>query len=97
MKLLLSPWPMVHPITEQHYHVWKAAFYLLMLRVGSAANVLRLIAVLASNIPLNPLFPFSLLHLVSFILGMDLVEPAGAFLRRMVESVAMDPARQASA
>jgi hypothetical protein len=47
---------MVYAITEWHHHVWKAAFHLLMLRVGSAANVLRLVAVPASNIPLNPLF-----------------------------------------
>jgi hypothetical protein len=88
---------MVYPMTERHYHVWKAAFYLLMLRVGSAANVLRLITFPASNIPLNPLFPLSLPRLVSLVLGMDPIEPPGAFLRHVIESAAINPARQASA
>jgi hypothetical protein len=64
-----------------------------MLRVGRTANILRLIVVLASNIPLNPLFPFYLPRLVSAVLSIDLVKPPGAFLRRIAKSATLDPAR----
>jgi hypothetical protein len=97
LKPILSLWPMVYPITERYYYIWKAAFYLLMFRVGSATNVLRLITVLISNIPLNPLFPLSLPRLVSLVLGIDLVEPPGVFLRQVIKSAAINPAKQTSA
>jgi hypothetical protein len=61
-----------------------------MLWIRRPADVLRLVVVLASHIPLNPLLLFPLPHLEGFVLGMDPVEPPGASTWCMIEPTAKD-------
>jgi len=53
-------------------------FRILILWIRCPANVLRLVAVLASHIPLNPLLLFPLPRLVRLVLRMDPMEPPRA-------------------
>ena len=68
-----------------------------MLRIRCLADVLRLIAVPTSHMPLNPVLALPLLRLVGFILGIDTVEPPGALTGGMLKAAAFDPAVEAAA
>jgi sensor domain CHASE-containing protein len=68
-----------------------------MVGISSTANVLWLVALLTSNILLNPLFAFGLLCLVSIVLSIDPREPLEARLRSVVKVTTLDLTRQASA
>jgi hypothetical protein len=61
-----------------------------MLWIRCPANILRLVAVPASHIPLNPLLLFPPPRLEGLVLRMDPVEPPGAFTWRVIEPTAKD-------
>jgi hypothetical protein len=71
--------PFPYPVTERHNHVREPAFRLLMVWIRRPADILRLVAVPAGHIPLDPLLLFPLPRLEGFVLRIDLVEPPGAF------------------
>lgn len=96
LEVLLEPimtaYPRVHPVTDRHHYVREAALRLLMLGIRDTADILRLVALPARHIPLNPVLVFSFPRLVSLLLGLDPVESPGAFAGCMVKSAALDSA-----
>jgi hypothetical protein len=68
-----------------------------VLKVSSAAEVLRLVVVLVSYILPNLLLPLPLPCLVGRVLSVDLGEAPGVLLRQVVELAALDPVRQVGA
>lgn len=61
-----------------------------MLGIRCPAEVLRLVAVLVGHIPLDLLLLFPLPRLEGFVLGMDPVEPPGAFTWRVIKLAAKE-------
>jgi hypothetical protein len=79
----------IHPITERHNHIGEPASDLLVLWIRRPAEVLRLVAVPAYHIPLDPVLLFPPPRLEGVILGMDPVESPGAF-GRVIKLAAKD-------
>ena len=96
-KPLKTAYLFIYPVADWHYHVWEPAFRLLMLRIRCPTDVLQLVAVPTSHIPLNPVLVLPLPRLVGFILGIDPVEPPGAFTGCVLKAAAFDPAVEAAA
>jgi hypothetical protein len=63
-----------------------------MLGVYYLVEVLRLVAVLTSHIPLNPLLLFPPPRLKGVVLSVDLVEPLGASTWHVIEPTAKETA-----
>jgi hypothetical protein len=61
-----------------------------MLRIRYSTNILWLIVVPTSYIPLDPVFVFPFPRLVGFILSIDLVEPPGVLTGCMLKTTAFD-------
>jgi hypothetical protein len=68
-----------------------------MLRIRCPADILWLIAVPTSHIPLNPVLVLPFPRLVGFILGIDPVEPPGVLSGCVLKAAAFDPAVEAAA
>ena len=68
-----------------------------MLGICYPADVLRLVAVPTSHVPLNLVLALPLPRLVGLILSLDLVEPPGALPGCVLEAAAFDPVVEAAA
>jgi hypothetical protein len=68
-----------------------------MLWIRCPTNILWLIIVPTSYIPLNPVFVFPFPRLIGFILGVDLVEPPRALTGCVLKTTAFDLAVEAAA
>ena len=97
LKPLRTAHLFIHPVADRHYHVWEPAFRLLMLRIRCPTDILWLIALPASHIPLNPVLVLPFPRLVGFILGIDPVEPPGALTGCVLKAAAFDPIIEAAA
>ena len=88
---------LIHPVAERHNYVRELAFRPLVLRIRRPANVLRLVAVLACHIPLDPVPLLPLPRLEGLVLGADPVESPGALTWRVIKPAAKDAAVEAAA
>jgi hypothetical protein len=68
-----------------------------MLWIHYSIDILWLIVVPTSYIPLDLVLVFPFLRLIGFILSVDLVEPLGAFTSCVLKTIAFDPVVETAA
>jgi hypothetical protein len=97
LKLLRTPYLFIYPVVDRYYYIWEPAFRLLMLWIRCPIDILWLVTIPTSHIPLNPVLILPLPRLVGFILSVNPVEPPGALTGCVLKTAAFDPAVKAAA
>jgi hypothetical protein len=90
LKLFRTTDLFIYPVADRYYYVWELVFRLLMLWIRYPTDILWLIAVLTSYIPLNLVLVLPFPRLIGFVLGVDLVELPGVFTGCMRKTIAFN-------